>query len=102
MAAVVAEVDVVRRIREGHRGPPPAEQPPDVRPGRRVAASEGVIAEPPHVTRPCPRFARRRIESRLEVESFGALPALAAIEALQELRDLVLGEAGQRQIGGAR
>ena len=102
MAAVVAEADVVGRIGEGHRGSRPAEMHPVVGSDGRVATGEGVIAEPPHVTRPCPRFARRRIESRLEVGMFGALPALPAVETLQGLRDLVLGEAGQRQIGGAR
>jgi hypothetical protein len=61
-----------------------------------------VLAEPPDVARLGARLAGRCVQGGVEVELLGPLPALAAVETFEQLCDLVLGEAGQRQIGRTR
>ncbi len=61
-----------------------------------VALPDAVLAAEPHVARFRPWFARRLIERLVEVEVLDALSLLARIEGLQEFRDLVLAETGQR------
>jgi hypothetical protein len=98
VSTVVAEVDVVRRVSERHRGAGAAKEPVDRGRIGRVAAQQSVIAQGPQVTGRRAWGSRRSLEGRLEVEALGALALLSGVEAAEEVAHLVIAEARQGQI----
>jgi hypothetical protein len=98
MAAVVTEVDVVRRVGEGHGRLPAAQDALDVGRLRGIAAYEAMRSERPYLAGLRPRRPGSLLEGRLEVEQLDPLPALPDIEAAEERLDLVLVEAREGKV----
>ena len=99
LPAVVPIRDVVRRVREGHGGRLSGQHTRHDRRVRAIPAEQPVIAQQPHVTGLRPRRRLARLLDRLvEVERLRALASVAHVQRLQELRHLVLAEAGEREV----
>ena len=92
VTAVVAVVDVVGRIGEGHRRLRTHEGAGYILGVRGIAAEEAVPAEMPHVAGLGQRPPGRLPECHLEVERLGALAPLLDLRAAEEVRELILAE----------
>jgi len=65
---------------------------------RAVAAQQALVAEDPELARLRARRAGRGLEGGVEIEALDLLALLAGLERAEQVADLVLAEARQRQI----
>ncbi len=98
LAAVVTVAHVVRRIRESKLWPLVAEQHVHVLAPGGIATEDAVVATEPEVARLGSGLAGGFLERGLLVEVLHLTALLAGFQLLEELGDLIVGEAGDRQV----